>query len=521
MRTIKDVVLVGGGTSGLISALMLKAQYPNFKITVIASKNIGVIGVGEGGTEHWKRFCDRIGVPIEDTIEACGATLKGGIKFMNWGVPDYIHNTSDIVGRAYDDYYLIYAKIIAEGRPVTDMSLLHIENSTVRKLWVDNPGDFEMPVSQIHFNTFKTNDWLRSLCAERDINIIDDTIIDVNLDSEGYIESIQSETVTYNSDFFIDASGFSRVLISKMGAQWCSYQDNLIVNSAIAFPTEDTDSYPMYTSSTAMDYGWMWNTPVQGRWGNGYVFCDKYIDFDQAQAEVEKKLGKKIEVAKRIKFDAGKIDKCWVKNCLAVGLSSSFIEPLESTAISQGIMQTFLFMNLIPSWINGQDEISSYYNKQVDYLAENIRDFIAVHYIVPREDTAFWKDLKDNRNQWIPESLQDKLKKWRHRLPNNLELDNFGLFTGDNWIHTMYALGLFDVESIKHEYSVLPDYVRNQADTIFNYRYHELREVYIPHKQALEQYLPNWNSFKHRLATSIDTTAHEKILKIREAMRNL
>lgn len=519
MRTVKDVIILGGGTAGLASALMLNAQYPNFNVKVIASKNIGIIGVGEGGTEHWKRFCDRIGVPIEDTIEACGATLKSGIKFINWGYPDYIHNTSDLISRAQDDYFLVYAKIISENRPVTDMSMLHVEESTVRKLWVDNPGDFDMPVSQCHFNTFKANDWMRGLCKARGIDIIDDIITDASLDKDGYINSIISETTSYKADFFIDASGFSKILIKKMGAEWISYKDSLYLNSAIAFPTEDTDAYPIYTSATAMDYGWMWNTPVQGRWGNGYVFCDKYIDFDQAQAEVEAKLGKKVEIAKRIKFDAGKINKCWIKNCLAVGLSTSFIEPLESTAISQGIMQTFMFMNLLPSWINGQKEIEDYYNERANYLADNILDFIAVHYISPREDTQFWKDLKDNRDQWMPQSLKDKLSKWRHRLPNNLELDDFGLFTGDNWAHTMYALNLFDIESIKREYDILPQYKKDYAHKLFMYRYAELQEEYIPHKEALQQYLPKWLEFKKRLAESVDATLLEKILKIRESQK--
>lgn len=518
MRNIKTVIIVGGGTSGLISALMLNAQYPDFNIKVIASDNIGVIGVGEGGTEHWKRFCDRIGIPVEDTIEACGGTLKAGIKFIDWGVPDYIHNTSDIMSRAYNDYFVAYAKVIAENRPITDMSMIHVENSTVRKLWVDNPGDFELPVSQIHLNTFKTNDWLRKMCKERGIDIINDTIDKVNLDNDGYIESISSNHSQYFADFFIDASGFSRVLMKELGAEWISYKDHLFMNSAIAFPSDDTDEYPLYTIGRAMDYGWMWHAPVQGRWGNGYVFNDKYINFEQAQAEVEKKLGKKIEVAKKIKFDSGRINKCWIKNCIAIGLSSGFIEPLEATAISQGIMQTFLFMNLIPSWINGQEEIADYFNKKTDYIAENIRDFIVVHYIVPREDTPFWKDLKDTRDRWIPDSLKDKLIKWRHRLPNNLELDDVGLFTGDNWIHTFYALGLFDVESIKQEYNVLPQSMKNHADELFKWRFNELTEEYIPHKQALQQYLPRWNAFKERLSQSLNLTSFEKIHKIRNAL---
>ena len=518
---MKKIIIIGGGTSGLISALMINAQYPDTEVVVIASKNIGVIGVGEGGTEHWQQFCDRIGVHLIDTIEECGGTLKSGIKFMNWGVPDYIHNTSDIIGTAHNDYYTVFAKIIAENRPVTDMSLIHVENSTVRKLWVDNPGDITTPVAQIHMNTFKTNDWMRRLCGERGINIIDDTITEVMLDDTGAISTLIGMNADYSAEFFIDASGFARVLISKMGGEWLSYKDNLYVNSAIAFPTDDTDSYPIYTSATAMDAGWMWNTPVQGRWGNGYVFCDRYMDFDQAQAEVEAKLGKKVDIAKRIKFDAGKIDRCWIKNCLAVGLSSGFIEPLESTAISQGILQTFLFMNLLPSWSNGRDAIEKLYNDKADYMAENIRDFIAVHYVSPRDDTAFWKDLKNNRDQWMPDSLKDKLSRWKYRLPSNLEFsDSYGLFTGDNWINTLYGLQLFDIDSIRKEYDNLPQYMKDDATRVFNYRASEVNEEYIPHKLALEIYLANWQEFKIRI-NNIRTNDPqlERMLMLREITR--
>jgi hypothetical protein len=182
-------------------------------------------------------------------------------------------------------------------------------------------------------------------------------------------------------------------------------------------------------------------------------------------------------------------------------------------------MQTFMFMNLIPSWINGQDEISDYYNGRVDYLAENIRDFIAVHYISPREDTAFWRDLKNTRDQWMPQSLKDKLIKWKHRLPNNLELDDFGLFTGDNWIHTLYALQLFDIESIKREYDTLPKYKKDMADRMFNYRYEELKEEFIPHKQAIQQYLTRWLEFKQRFNQSRELASYDKLTKIKNALK--
>jgi tryptophan halogenase len=233
-----------------------------------------------------------------------------------------------------------------------------------------------------------------------------------------------------------------------------------------------------------------------GRWGNGYVFCDKYIDFDQAQAEVEKRLGRKVEIAKKIKFDAGKLDRSWIKNCASVGLSSSFIEPLESSAISQTILQAFLIMNTLSSWTNDNEGVATMYNNRVDDICQNILDFIAVHYVSPREDTQFWKDLKDNRDTWIPATLQNNLAMWTNRLPLVLEFDQkYVLFTADNWIVTLHGLGLFDIEKIKKEYEMLPEEIKIGATQILT----EQREFeniipHVTHKAGLLKFIETYKN---------------------------
>jgi tryptophan halogenase len=497
----KNIVVLGSGTSGLISALMFKNHFPNFNVKVVASKNIGIIGVGEGSTEHWRAFCERIGVTIEETIVECGATLKSAIKFHNWGVPDYLHNVVDTINVVANEQYAVYAHIISNGGTTADMNMPATEAGLIETAWPE--GKVDTPVNQLHFNTFKTNEYLLKKCSEHGITVVDDVISDLLFDSEGGIAALIGEKSQYLGDFFIDCSGFSRVIMNKLGANWQSHSDHLWANSAIAFPTEDTDEYPVYTKATAMDYGWMWNTPVLGRWGNGYVFCDKYIDFDQAQAEVEKYLGRPIEVFKKIKFDAGRIDKFWIKNCVAVGVAGSFVEPLESSAISQTILQTFLCMNLFPAWINGQDDVSDFYNTRMDDMYENILDFICLHYVVPREDTPFWKDLKQQREQWIPDSLKSKIKSWTRRLPTNIEFNKYLLFTGDNWIMTMHALGLLDVEAIKSEYAILSEQLKRDcaaralhlADL---YKYLLREGKYMPHKQALELFIKNYKEGKFK-----------------------
>jgi tryptophan 6-halogenase len=493
MVKIKKIIILGGGTSGLMAALMLKRQHEHLDIQVIESSAVGTIGVGEGATEHWKYFCETIGVPLEETLVACDATLKTGIKFIDWGVPDYIHATCEPYARPAGDYLAVYAKMIADGLGPMGIVQRKSRDSVVLKSWAELQSP--MPCNQFHFNTFSTNDYLHKLCKERGIPTIDDTISDVVLDNNGCVDSLVGTNATYSADFFVDSSGFAKVIMKKLGAKWESYKDNLWVNSAIAFPTEDTDDYPTYTSATAMDYGWMWNTPVRGRWGNGYVFCDKYIDFDQAQSEVEAKLGRKVDIAKRIKFDAGKLDRAWIKNCASIGLASSFVEPLESSAISQSILQTFLLMNLLPSWGNAGEDIAEIYNNRVDTICENILDFIAVHYVVPREDTAFWSDLKLHRNEWIPKSLKTNLDKWANqRLPLILEFDQkYVLFTADNWAVTLHGLGLTNPDRIKIEYDMLSPNIRAQCDTIVKFEKDtEDALEHIPHKEALLQFVENY-----------------------------
>ena len=390
----------------------------------------------------------------------------------------------------------VYATMISKGLGPLDIIFnrrcVHDEIPTD---WVE--GKAPCPVNQFHFNTFSTNVYLHKLCENREIPVIDDKITEVELDNNGYIKTLHGSAGAYSADFFVDCSGFAKLLMTKLGAKWVSYKDNLWLNSAIAFPTEDTDEYPICTQATALDYGWMWNTPVRGRWGNGYVFCDKYIDFDQAQAEVERVLGKKVDIAKKIKFEAGKLDKAWIKNCASIGLCSSFVEPLESSAISQTILQSFLILNLLGSWINSNDEVSDIYNEKVDGLCENILDFIAVHYISPREDTQFWKDLKENRDMWMPKTLKEKLNKWNKRLPLVVDFNKqYNLFAASNWIVTLHGLQLIDKEYVNKEVSMLSPYVKTKCEEIIseNKRF-EKELTHIKHKLGLETYLDNYRKF--------------------------
>ena len=446
LRKNSDILIVGGGTSGLVAALILKTRYPNKQVSVVKSDKIGVIGVGEGSTEHWAYFQDFCGINWKELIKETDAAVKIGIKYVNWTNKDYYHNVDgrffgdSFVGQLMGSYIYSYINNLDQIDTTDNLSLL----SKV-------PDIVSSSSNQYHFNALKLNDYMQKLCIDRGIEISIDEIKDVHVNDNG-IDYVKGEN-EYKSEFYIDSTGFRRVLIGKLGAKWQSYSKYLLMNQAIAFPTDDTKEYPVYTTITAMKYGWMWQTPVYGRWGNGYVFNNKYINSEQAQEEVEQHLGYKVNLFKDIKFEPGTLDKFWIKNCMALGLSANFIEPLEATSIGSTINQAFMFMNYFDNY--DQDQIDHFNWKQT-LCMENLRDFVCLHYLVKKDDTQFWKDLQ---NVPIPETLQKNLNLWKNRLPIEEDFpgSQYFMFYSHNFTSIMYGLGLLDKEKLTNIWNNMSD----------------------------------------------------------------
>jgi len=464
---LKTIGIIGGGTAGLISALILKSKFPRLKIKVIKSNKIGIIGVGEGSTEHWKEFIDFAEIDEKELIKETDATCKYGVYFKDWTKKDYLHHVSYLHNLTLGQYKAAYAFKIKNKESLINNYILENKIST-----------YYRPL-QYHFNTFKLNNYLIKICKNRNIKIIEDEINDVEINNKSILK-LKGIKNNYSFDFYIDATGFKKVLIKKLGAKWISYLKYLPMNEAIAFPTEDTEEYTPYTLSKAMSSGWMWRIPTYGRWGNGYVFNNNYINANQAKKECEGYLQKNIEISKNIKFEAGTLDKFWINNCCAIGLSSSFIEPLEATSIGTSIQQSFLLMHLLFNYNQSQIDL---YNKTIKGVIENTRDFVILHYLVNKKDSKFWKELKIN----IPESLQSKLDLWKYRLPIKEDFkQGYLLFYESNFIVILYELGLINIDSIKKEFINLPkNYKTNINDWLIQRKKEE--NNYIKHKLYLEQ----------------------------------
>jgi hypothetical protein len=482
MSKLNKISVIGGGTAGLVAALILKCRFPNCSVNLIRSKRIGIIGVGEGSTEHWNEFMKYIGVPFQTVIKECDATFKAGIMFRGWADEDFMHSIGPENDIKNGQYPTVYGKLISGQYPnkTFNPSLSWESRVYEHRLNLENGS----PWNQYHFNTNKLNDFLTKVAVEKNISVLDDEILEVMLDKDGAIDHLVGETDNYKSDFYIDSTGFSKVLISKLGAKWNSYSEYLKMNSAIVFPLEDTAEYNMWTTAQAMDYGWMFNIPVWGRSGNGYIFDSNYITAEQAKDEVEKFLGREVVIGKTLKFDPGALDRVWIKNCCAIGLSSSFVEPLEATSIGTSIQQSFLLMHRLPNY--DEDTIEKY-NKDINDILTNLRDFVILHYITKKDNTQFWRDI---RNMPIPESLAKNLKKWRKNLPiadDFKESTDYKLFSDAHYIHILAGLKLFDIEAIKQEYEMMHPVIKEIAENFIREKYtFEKINPSVGHKQYIE-----------------------------------
>ena len=422
--------IIGGGTAGLIASLILKKSCEKLNIEIIRSDKLGIIGVGEGSENTWNDFMSFVGIDPQDLIKNTDATFKFGVMFENWTKKPYFHSVDDNLLNMQNSYgYMIKNKY-----SFADM--------TVPFLWNNKVGTKSYP-NQYHFNTFKLNTFLSNIAKSRGIKITNDEIKKVNT-VENKIKSLVGEKKKYSFDFYIDCTGFKRLLISSLGAKWISYSKYLCMNSAIAFPTKDTDEYNPYTLARAMSAGWMWRIPTFGRWGNGYIFNDKYITETQAKKECEKYLGHSITIAKKIKFNPGRLDKSWINNCCALGLSSNFMEPMEASSIGTSIKQSFMLAEDILQY---NDATINFYNKRLQIIIENIRDFIVLHYLCNKKDSVFWKDKPFK----IPDTLQKYLDIWKVRMPNKNDFqENKLLFYQSNFILILHGIGLISNKQLKH-----------------------------------------------------------------------
>ncbi|MBX9900011.1 MAG: tryptophan 7-halogenase [Burkholderiaceae bacterium] len=447
---IKTIVIVGGGTSGWMSATALSTVLRGkYEIRLVESDDIGIIGVGEATIPMIQRFNTVAQIDENEFLRETQGTFKLGIEFVNWGKlgDRYMHGFGtigqDLWTVRFDQYWQKMHKL-GKARDLGSYSITRMASKANKFM----PPRFDLPNSPLgeiayayHFDASLYAKYLRKLCEKRGVKRTEGKIVRVSQrEQDGHVDAVYLESgERVEGDLFLDCSGFRGLLIEetlKTGYEdWTHW---LPCDRALAVPCESAPTLLPYTRSTAHRAGWQWRIPLQHRIGNGHVFCSQYISEDEAAATLLANLdGQPLAEPRLLKFKTGMRKQAWNKNVVAIGLSSGFLEPLESTSIHMVQAAVSQLIEFFPDQGFNQVDINEY-NRQSRFHFERIRDFIILHYkLNQREDSAFWKACA---TMPIPETLQHKIDLFRAR-GRVLRIDD-ELFSEVGWLQVMQGQNL-------------------------------------------------------------------------------
>ncbi len=400
---INKILIVGGGTSGWMTAASIFKTLPNVEVSLVESKSIPTIGVGESTLGQFNIFLDMLGLRDEDWMAECNATYKNGIRFNNFSdlgtSYDYPFGGRDRIdiknkwAAVRDCYNLPINESYNEWH--NDNSLLMKYNRCTKNTdGLLDAFDFRYDTAY-HFDAKLFAEFLKKFCTGVQHHY--DNIVDVNKDEYGYITSLDGEDGNYTADLFIDCTGFqSRLLEKEMGSEFLSYKPWLDNDRALAahIPYRNrSEELVNYTKCTAIDNGWVWNTPLWDSLGVGYVYSSDFVDDDTAEMELKKHVGVDDIDFRKINIRHGMREKAWVKNVVGIGLSYAFVEPLESLSLVSTHDNIFYLLELLERKncdVNGFSIDGFNYLCKTN-LARN-RDFVSLHYkLTSRTDTPYWR----------------------------------------------------------------------------------------------------------------------------------
>jgi tryptophan halogenase len=446
---VSHIVIAGGGTAGWMTAAYLACwlESTNIRVTLVESELIGTVGVGEATVPGIHQFIKDLGIKENEFIKATNATFKLGIEFDHWAAP----------GKSFFHPFAGYGVRI-EDRPFhktwwsakTQGYTAGLEEFCLCTA-LARAGKFAQPSFDsdsrlawynyaYHFDASLFAKYLRSYAEKRQVTRIEGKINHVHLNPDsGFIQSLQLESgERIEGDLFVDCSGISGLLIGKtLGVEYEDWSQWLLSDSALAVQTNSVTDPDPFTRSTARSAGWQWHIPLQHRVGNGYVFSSQFISTDKARDELLANLkGEPITEPRLIRFTTGMRKDFWYKNCVSIGLSSGFLEPLESTSISliqTGINKLEAF--LVDFEIQEKHVTEANRLNRLEY--ERIRDFIILHYKLNGRSEPLWQHV---REMAIPATLEEKIATFK--ASGDVKLLEKESFLDDSWISMFYGFGV-------------------------------------------------------------------------------
>jgi 2-polyprenyl-6-methoxyphenol hydroxylase-like FAD-dependent oxidoreductase len=463
MERLSEIVILGGGSAGWITAGLIAAQYNragsnDIRVTLIESPNHEPIGVGEGTWPTLRTTLLKIGITETEFFRECDASFKQGAKFVKW-----------VTGKE-DDYYY-HPLMLPQNFGKVDLPLYWNEatnNSVIRSSFSDavciqeaicEAGLAPKKITTAeygsianyayHIDSAKLGIMLQKHCVEKlDVCHMLDDVAGVNAHENGDIKSLHLKSGrVLEGDLFVDCTGFSSLLLGQhYGVPFINKSDVLFTDTAIAthVPYEREDSpIASHTISTAQKAGWIWDIGLPTRRGVGYVYSSQHTSEDAAMAEYEKYIGdnfSKLEVRK-IPITSGHRQKFWVNNCVAVGLSAGFLEPLEASALVLIELSAEFIASQLPPSRDVMDITAQRFNKIFQYRWDRIIDFLKLHYVLTkRTDSDFWID--NCQPETIPQSLLDQMELWKYRTPNDSDFDStHEVFPAASYQYVLYGMG--------------------------------------------------------------------------------
>ncbi len=467
MKRIKSIVIVGGGSSGWMAAAYMSKLFYDLDITVIESKRVPVIGVGEATLPSLLRFMNRIGLnDIRSWLKECDGSIKAGISFRNWLKPgDAFWHPFEGLEYVDDRHHTGHCWLQLNERADARFST---KDTFYRSFHTTHTLNHEQgcgPMSRSFAFNLDAERFARVLMAQASsVKHIQDDVVDVLMTEAGAIDAVRTtDHGAIRGDLFIDCTGFRRLLINRVcpNQTYKSYASSLFCDSAavLRFPYADDaerrrDLRP-YVTASAQSSGWIWTIPLYSRLSSGYVFSSQFQSDSDAEHELRRYWGlertKNVD-AQFIRFQTGKLGEIWHQNCVAIGLSAGFIEPLEST----GLAITQLGLELLGSMLDARyydTATSQRYNLHLDKLCTDIVEFIISHYVfTERDDTDFWRAVRCATS--VPESLNARLEVFKRHLPtvDTKSIDELWFFRDYSWFAVLLGMNFrFEIPKVSEQ----------------------------------------------------------------------
>jgi tryptophan halogenase len=445
----KRVVIVGGGTAGWMTASYLVAAFGDrIDLTVVESAQISTIGVGEATFSDIRHFFEFLRLAESDWMPACNATYKLAVRFENWREPGHhfyhpFEQLGSVDGFPLSDWWLrnpmttrfdkdcfVMASLCdaerspryLDGKPIDQGFFAQDRGDGEARSTIAEYQGAQFPYAY-HFEAHLLAKFLKKYSTQRGVRHVVDNVVDVALDEDGWISHLQTaEHGHLEGDLFVDCTGFRGLLLNKaLGEPFVSYQDTLPNDRAVALQVPldmDREALRPCTTATAQEAGWIWTIPLISRIGTGYVYASDYTTPEEAERVLREFVGPAAEdvTANHIQMRIGRSRRSWVKNCVAVGLSSGFVEPLESTGIFFIHHAIEQIVKYFPSG-RGDDQLRELYNRSIGHVMDGVREFLCLHYRgAKRADNQYWKDTKTRK---IPDALAERIEIWKHKVPDS------------------------------------------------------------------------------------------------------